>query len=467
MLAASPFEGKQDQRNSFGGFDWNMDYTHQFSKNHQITFSAQWSHAYTTTGIHNDFGQIYNSEVSHNDNVNNEYTMQADYQRPIGSAITVEGGVKSIFRAIQTNFQEYRTPAVGLPADTNQLIFDPLNSNDFRYRQYVEAGYLSARISLSKSFTLLSGLRLENTLITGKPINTGYALSAFSNTYLTWVPSFTLQHLFPDGKTLKLTYSKRISRPSLTYLNPFINTGDIQNQSTGNPMLRPESTQKIELNYDATISNGSFDAGIYSKYSHSLIDGVTTLLPQRNALLTRFENVGNTISYGLSVNASVTLLSKLLIRANIELFSYRIQTSKRLLDALADESSALQIQSFFSASYTFNHQWVAEVFMLQNNSEKTLQGTLPAFFAYNVAVRKQLLNRRLSLGLKTTTPFTKDQVYTTALRSPNFTANSIDRIPFRSFGVTLSYKFGNLKFSNSAPNSQKINNDDLKSKRQN
>jgi len=71
------------------------------------------------------------------------------------------------------------------------------------------------------------------------------------------------------------------------------------------------------------------------------------------------------------------------------------------------------------------------------------------------------MQKKMSIGVNALEPFNKYKSFDSHLTSPGFDQSSSFKLPFRSFGLTFSYSFGKLNFSN--PNQKKgINNDDLK-----
>jgi hypothetical protein len=70
----------------------------------------------------------------------------------------------------------------------------------------------------------------------------------------------------------------------------------------------------------------------------------------------------------------------------------------------------------------------------------------PAFGFYTMAVRKEFLNKKASLGLTATNPFSKYVSQKSTLYGSNFYQYSLREVPYQSFGMTLSYKFGKLEF---------------------
>ncbi len=74
------------------------------------------------------------------------------------------------------------------------------------------------------------------------------------------------------------------------------------------------------------------------------------------------------------------------------------------------------------------------------------------------SLRKQFWNKKASIGFTAADPFNKyiDQKTTTS--GSGFTQSSLREVPFRSFGITLSYKFGKLEFKKDK-NKDENNND--------
>ena len=75
-----------------------------------------------------------------------------------------------------------------------------------------------------------------------------------------------------------------------------------------------------------------------------------------------------------------------------------------------------------------------------------IQGRYPSFTSYNLAARKQFWNKKASIAFTTTNPFNLYVNQATAVAGTGFTLNSLRRIPFRSFGVNFTWKFGKLEF---------------------
>ncbi|WP_259071423.1 TonB-dependent receptor domain-containing protein [Mucilaginibacter sp. X4EP1] len=448
--------------NSFGGFDWNIDYTHKFHKEgEEISLSTQWSHSSIVTNYTTIFSSVFANQEDNIDGVNNEYTVQLDYTLPINKVLKLEAGGKEIIRRINS------TSNVFSPDSTGTLVFDPINSNLYNYNQNVSAGYGVLTVTMPKSYTVLAGARLENTDIHGDPINASEALSPFSQNYNTFIPSLTLQKALTSTQTLKLSYSKRITRPSLQYLNPFLNKSNILSQSVGNPTLGPETSQTVELNYNTFIKSSVINFSVYYKHNDGLIQNITTIIPVSEgaagditpATLSKYYNIGTNNSFGASFFGSINPIKILTIRGSINAFTFDPTVYPQFSQFQTQTDVRISYNAFLSGSVTLNNGFIAELFAVENSPRYTIQGSNPAFSILGAGVRKQIFNKKASIGINTIEPFSKYKDFNSSTTSPGFSQTSKFEFPFRSVGLTFSYTFGKVSFSNPQQQKKGLNDD--------
>lgn len=135
--------------------------------------------------------------------------------------------------------------------ETGTPIRDDRRSNIFGYDENVYAGYVSYNRPLSQKLNASVGLRAEQTDATGD-------LQAFIDSlseptvrlnYLSWFPSAGLTWQLAQMHSLSLNYGRRINRPDYNVLNPFYNQLSQLSFEKGNPRLRPEIVNNVELGY--------------------------------------------------------------------------------------------------------------------------------------------------------------------------------------------------------------------------
>ncbi len=443
--------------NSFGGFDWTMDYTHKFKKEgHNIDLSGEWSHSSIVTdytGIYQypptvDPSIILNNQKQNIDGGNDEYTLQADYTLPVNKTLKVEAGAKEIIRRLSANDEVYNPTGGG-----GDFAFNADQSSIYHYNQDVTAAYSVLTFTLPKSWSILAGGRFENTDIHGVPLSAGrQQLQPFSTDYQIYIPSLTLQKQLSATQTLKLSYSKRITRPSYQFLNPFANTANPLAVSQGNPELSPEVSQTIELNYNTFIKSALVNASIYYRHINGVIENIAT--PRyidslhANGTLSTFYNANINQSFGFNFFTSINPIKILTIRTNINVYTYDPTPYPQYAAYFTNTDLKVQYNIFLSGALNFSNGLIMELFALENSPRYTLQGQSFAFSILGFGVRKQIMKKKASIGLNTIEPFQKYKNFSTTTTSPGFVQTSNFSFPFRSVGITFSYSFGKTTFTN-------------------
>jgi outer membrane cobalamin receptor len=262
------------------------------------------------------------------------------------------------------------------------------------------------------------------------------------------------------GKSLKLTYSKRISRPSMNLLNPFINRTNIQAQTQGNPDLDPEVSQTVEFSYGSFSQKTSLNAALYYRNTKGLIESVAVPLDGESGTIATSQNIGENNSIGISLFGSVNLFKILSLRGNFNAYTYHPSTSAAYSTIQTQSGTYFQYNAFVSGTLTFESGLSGEVFVIQNSSRRTIQGTNPAFNMLSLGVKKQFWDKKASLGINIVSPFKKDLTFNSRTTSQNFSTVNNFSVPFQSFGLTFSYNFGKMQYGNN--NRSKINNDDMR-----
>jgi ferric enterobactin receptor len=153
-------------------------------------------------------------------------------------------------------------------------------------------------------------------------------------------------------------------------------------------------------------------------------------------------NVGSENNYGTSIYGSVPLGKKLSLRSNISIFYRYITTGALGGNAI----SSFNYRFNLNATYQLAGAFVLEFFGNFNSARNEIQGRYPSFTTYSLAARKQFWKKKASIALTMTNPFGEYVLQATALAGTNFTLDGLRQIPYRSFGLNFTYKFGKLEF---------------------
>lgn len=434
---------------------YSLGYKHTFDKeNQELNVYAQ------TSLDHSDFDysqfQEYSTPGTASSGTANtspgrirESMAEVNYVHPLGDDLTVETGAKGFFKTMRSSVDFTRYD----PASSSYQP-DPLQSYSFTYDRNIYAYYLSASFRLFNYLDVKAGGRYEYTHTTADFPNT--SIPAYS----TFVPSVALMHKIDDSQLVKMSYSRRIERPDYDELNPFINMADPYNLTTGNPNLRPEIGNNFELGYNKTFTSGhtlniitfyrrnTDDVKRYTEFYPTYQEGDITY---ENVSLSSRANIGQETKVGLSIFSSYSVTPQFTLRTNIMANTKHI--GYHYMDTNEDIRGA-EFKVNLNAGYDFPNNLSAEIFGNYNTPRIGLQGKTPSFLYYTMAIRKQLLHKNLSVGLTATNPFNTYTIQSSSIRQSGNTQFSYRRVPFQSFGITLSYKFGGLKFDEDKQNGE-------------
>lgn len=387
---------------------------------------------------------LYYSTMGSNPGKENETEIKADYTQPLKKNVILGIGGKIGLYDVASNSKTFKLDPV-----SNQYSKDMYLSNSLDYHQKVYAFYSELSFPVFTLFDAKIGERYERTEISSFYSNAQHQVKVPG--YNTFVPSIFFSKKLNENSLIKLSYSKRIERPDYGDLNPFINTNDPKNLSTGNPSLQPEIGNRVELGYSTDIKKvaslmfslfyrmNDHDIQSFIIYYPSFLVGDTTYT---NVAVSSRQNVGCENNTGINIFGDFKLIPKLNFRTNFSVFQ------RHTINAIDPEynSSGINYRINLNAAYQFSNTIATEFFGNFNSAKRAAQGIYPSFTTYSVAVRKQFWNKKGSLALTASNPFKKALDQKTSVMGPNFTLNSLRSIPFRSFGLNFTWKFGRLEF---------------------
>jgi outer membrane receptor protein involved in Fe transport len=455
----SMYSSHGTSHNTFGGFDWNLDYAHKFKKEgHELDISTQWSHSKIVTDYTTYYTAQYPNQKNNINSPSNEYTFQVDYTNPLTKKLKLEAGGKQILRRINSTSDLFAPD----PQNADGFVLDNLNSSTYDYNQNVTAGYTVFTITLPKGYSILAGVRDEYTTIHGDPRSLGQVnLQPFNNDYNTFVPSLTIQKQIGSTQTFKIAYSKRITRPGLQFLNPYVNANNVLAQTEGNPSLSPEVAQTYELDYITFIGGSVLNFSAYYKHTANVIENIAVTNAGSAGTLSTYQNAAENNSLGGSFFGSVSPFKPLTIRASINVYTYNPTAYALYQQYFSQTGVYWQYSGFASAELDLKGGFIAQVFTFGSSPRRTIQGSSPSFSLFGAGIRKQFLNKKAAIGINTLEPFNKYKHFNTNTQSAGLSQTSTFAFPFRSVGLTFSYSFGKTKFTGSQPK-KGINNDDMK-----
>jgi ferric enterobactin receptor len=453
-----PISNRLSSRNSRSQFnahslDYNINYRKTFEKEGQelnILYTSSLGSnqsEYNQVQYHSGFTRPFSGNNSISPGSEHETELAVDYTHPVTKHFTLESGFKATVQTIKS-IADVNT----LDSSSQTYSLDPLQSYNLYYKRNVYAGYLSASFSLFNFLDIKAGGRLERTNTTIDFPNTSIP------SYNIFAPSAVISHNFKNSQTLKVSYTRRIERPGFRELNPFKNLSDPYNISTGNPMLKPEIGNNYELGYNKSFEKGgNIYIALIARYNTQDLKPYTINYGQyligdsvyRNVNVSTRVNIGQELTTGFNISGSMPVGQKLNFRTNIFVSNRHIVNELNVLNRVVN---GFGYRVNLNTTYQLPKDLIVELFGNYNSSFTNVQGKTPHFVSYNFALRKQFLNKMASFGFTTTNPFSQYINQISTVTGANFTTYNLRQVPFRSFGISLMYKFGKLEFKKEKQN---------------
>ncbi len=444
--------------------DMNLDYVRTFKPQQEFSISTQ----YSRTGLTNNFyadilgqtGELTARQQNLNNNKNQEMTIQTDYQTPIKKNQLLEFGGKAIMRQVDSRYQYL------IGSRTGELALDPTNpAGSLTYNQNIGAGYISYTYVTPSKFTFKVGTRYEHTGISAnqsteqtQPVK--LAIPNYSNL----VPSINVSKSL-KGSTLKAAYNRRIQRPGLQQLNPNVNKANPQNISVGNPNLSPELTDNMELSISSTVKKTYINAAVFGRLTNNAISQIR--IPSDSiagSITTTFQNIGVQRTVGANVFFNTNLTAKWSINGGLDGYYMYMQGLTQGVDgkSVLINNSGVSIGGRLMSSLQMDKGWSAQVFSFFRGPNPQLQGTMGSFYMYSLGVRKDIANKRGSIGLAAENFAGNGITMRTTLNSPVLSQVNVNHLYNANLKVTFTYRIGKMSFEEPRRKARSVSNDDVK-----
>jgi outer membrane receptor protein involved in Fe transport len=420
-------------RTSFNG---SIDYQRFFNQEHtqSLALTYQLSYSPATTKMHNDFNTTSDyidltNRYSDNHDKTTNHTFQLDYTMPLGTGQTLSLGGKLQLHDATSDSKYYLKD-----------IYDPNTSSEYEYKNSILAGYGEYAGNFGK-LGAKAGLRYEYTWQDVK-----YHLGNgedFKKDYGSLVPTASLQYNLGVGSNLGLTYNMRISRPGISYLNPYVDKTNPIAISYGNPELDVEKNHNLSLVYNMFTSKLMVNLNLHHNFVDNAISQYS-FYDSNNLLNTTYGNVVQRHQTGISgyVNYLLTKDTRLFFNGGLNYTDLRS-------DALDQKNSGWTFNAMVGLQQTLPWDLKLSAFAITSTKNYTLQGWSGGFNILTATLSKSLLKDKLTIGVQGILGLNKGGKLNieSETRGKDFTSHTNVKVPIYGVALTVSYTFGNSKMT--------------------
>jgi outer membrane receptor for ferrienterochelin and colicin len=371
---------------------------------------------------------FYNNLDFHEDREITEFG--ADYALSLSKTRSLKAGYAF-------ELDDYGFSNVGNNVDpvTGAQIIDPTLTNDFKFRQQINAAYASYQARLG-AWNWLGGLRAELTRTDARQLTDNIStLGSYFRVY----PSLRADWILTERSTLSFGASYRVTRPDPGNLDPFIDHEYTPNLLAGNPNLKPQFTESYELGYAFEGQGFSYSTTGYYRLNRDSVTSVTEYLGN-GFTLTTTTNLPRNDSAGLEFTLNGRLLPKLSYNISGNLFYNQI-------DATALGSPGLQSTTGLNAKVKLDYRPTgddsAQLTLTRTDKRLTPQGYIAAINLVNLGYKRQL-NSDLS-AVATLSDIFDGQRFRRFATTPSFTQEYQRTVRGRILYLGVVYSFGSAK----------------------
>lgn len=295
-----------DGKSNFNNIYTNLNYTHIFKDNHEVTVNADYGYYDIGSDSHQE--NKYFNVIEGTDDPSNIFSSNSkqylnivsaklDYEQLVLNKIMLEVGGK--WAQSQTDNNLKREDFID-----NVWVKNDLLSSKFNYKENIVASYISAGIQFGPKLSAKAGIRAEYTISNGDWIS---ADTTTQKKYLDIFPTLFLGFNPNKNTTIAATYNLRIQRPNFSQLNPFRIYVDANTAAEGNPNLLPQYTHQASL---SLIYKHFLSLGFYGQFNTKTIIQNTKFNSVTGEKLLTWENFGNLNLYGGVLNITELPITK-------------------------------------------------------------------------------------------------------------------------------------------------------------
>lgn len=441
-----------DMKNKNTSFSGSVDYQRFLNQEHtqSLALTYQLTYSPTTTEMTSNFDSSFltsqssfdlTDRYSENKDKTTNHIFQLDYTMPLGTGKTLSLGSKLQLHDATSDAKYYLKD-----------VYDPSSSSDYEYSNKILAGYGEFAGNWSK-LGAKAGLRYEQTWQ-----DVEYHLGNgqdFSTNYSSLVPTASLQYNLSQGSNLGLSYNMRISRPGISYLNPYVDKTNPIALTYGNPDLDVEKAHNVTLVYNVFSSKLMMNLNLHHNFVDNAISQYS-FYDADNLLNTTYGNVVSSHQTGLSgyVNYLITKNTRLFFNGGLNYTDLRSNT-------LAQSNSGWTANIMGGVQQTLPWKLQLSAFAIASTKNYTLQGWSGGFNLVTASMSKTLLNDKLSLSISGMVGLNKGgklniESYN---KGTNFTAHNNISVPIYGVTFTASYTFGNTQIMTRQKRQSRIQND--------
>ncbi|MXN90503.1 TonB-dependent receptor [Flavobacterium sp. Sd200] len=377
---------------------------------------------------HNDYADsIFMNLDGENKTTYTIANVQADFNQKLSKTINFEAGAKYAYVKMDY-YNRYE-------ANNTELLFipDSLLINDFKYDEKLASGYVQASAEFGK-WNIQAGLRAEYYRYTASSlVSAQFNKGEYTNLF----PSLSFGYKYENNQ-YQFSYSRRIGRPDYLSLNPYYQYMDAYTLETGNPALKPQYYNSLQLSYvyKSMLS--------LSLYGYLYKDGFTQVIDyqrDQNYNITYNANAAKGSRFGFSASMPYKPTDWWTMQLSFDTY---LQSENSDIENFSYSGTGFGYDVNFYQSADLKGDWKIVMSSFYTGRSTTPNGFSKATYDVSLSGKKSLLNKKLLIAAGCSN-ILKKSLYNHTTRVNNIATDWTNKWETRRFFVQLTYYFGSGK----------------------
>jgi len=357
------------------------------------------------------------------------WAAKIDYVNPLSKKSRIEAGVK--YSWVQSSNDLIFGPKVDGVYQSS-----PNFSSRFFFKENINSGYLNYINKLGK-VNLIAGLRVEQTNTSGNGTS-AVTESSVNKSYLDWFPQLQLNYKADDKNDFDISFNRGINRAAYDAVNPFLYFTDLYDYRQGNPNLRPQYSNKIQITH---TYNKKLVTSLYAMIVSNFY-GFVDYMQNDSTKVSRSttQNFGTYSIYGIRFYTPLTFTNWWSGNFTADASYQRIKAYPRNgnLNKGTQSVSLASTQNFKLAS-TLSFELSGDY----ESPEFYGIGKFKADYYVDAGISQQILHEKGRISLGITDIFNTHRDWS-SINYQNLNMTVYDKVETRVVRLNFTYRFGNV-----------------------
>ena len=463
-IGGAPFAygSNMTMKNRQTEFSGSVDYQRFFNRERSswVAFVYQLNYSPNHNETRTDFDAVSGMPIDITDRYSDNHektvnhTFQADYTTPLGGGApgatvsnTLNVGMKLMLRNASSDAKYYLAN-----------VYNQAMSMDYEHKNRIGAAYAEYEGKWG-SVGAKAGVRYEHTWQ-----DVEYHLGNtpdFKVDYGNFVPSASVSYSLAPTMNLGMTYNMRISRPGITYLNPYVDRSDPTALTYGNSDLDVEKTHNVAMVFNAFSQKLMLNLNLSHNFTDNAIEQYS--FDDGQYLNTTYGNIVKRHQTALNgyANWMAHKNTRLFLNGGVSYVDLRS-------DMLANKNHGWQYNIMAGLQQTLPLALKLSAYYISQSKTYTLQGWSGGMNLAVGTLTRTFFDDKLTLGIQGVTGLSKGGCLSieTMSRGNGFVNHMDIRVPIYSVNFTVSYAFGNTKQQFQQTRQTRVENDFIEQKSQ-